>query len=407
LLLWLLFVAYCAIGMADFTLAYAILPVGGRATYFQALLAGAVVLGSGILLRGAGGSVRNFGRMTCRIILAYLLFEALIVIPVGAWLGVTSLNEIFGSIGVRATWMLFPVMLAVCADVQAQRIAGVAPVIAAVALAGWGVYLAVTGAGGLYVELGEMRYRILYGAATLLFAWPFVLAVSDAAPRRYTLALLAVAGLGLGLAGHRSGLIAFAVGGAVCLGLSGQIRRLLPAAVPIALVVGIVALVWGDRLGTAFGYTVTNLFNFSSGNGADRLMRWRLAWDAFLTRPFNDWVWSWRYYLVYLQDAYQPHNFVLEVALTEGVVGLVFYGTMLWTALHGAWVWVRRDAVARALVGWLIVYVVFSLANANHYIPVSMPLLVGALAALVSRVDWLRHSERHGPVGNASPGAHT
>ena len=399
LLLWVLFVGFCALGMAQ--LDYTSLKVFRNVTYFDCMLVVAVLLGLGTLLRLAGASERSVTRTMCRIVVAYLLYELLAVIPVGAWLGTASLMQILGSMAVRATWLLFPVMLTVCADERARRLAGAATVIAAACLLAWGAYAAATGGGGYYMELGEMRYRILSPGAPLLFFWPLVLALSGAAPRRYTTALLVIAGAGLMLNNQRSDLIALAVAGLVCLVMSGQIRRILPVMVPVALLATIVALIWARQLSSVFGWTLAHMAD-TSGTGADRLMRWRLAWDQFSSRPFNDMVWSWRYYLSY--TPYESHNFALEVATTEGLAGLAFYGSILWTALSGAWSWGRRDAEARALIGWLVAYVVYSLLNANHYLPISMPLLVGAFAALASRVDWLRRASGQGSDSHVATG---
>jgi O-antigen ligase len=209
--------------------------------------------------------------------------------------------------------------------------------------------------------------------------------------------LLAVTGVGLILINQRSTWIAFAVAGLACLVMSGQIRRVVLAMVPIALAATIVALIWGRQVSSVFDFPLAHLLDASSGTGADRIIRWRLAWEFFLTRPFNDWVWSWRIYLVDLLLPYPPHNFVLQIAVTEGVAGLAFCASVFWTGLRGAWSLGRRDAEARALVGWLIVAVVFLLLNASYYLPTSIPLLVAALAALASRLDWLRQAGVDGP----------
>jgi O-antigen ligase len=297
-------------------------------------------------------------------------------------------------------------VLAICADERARRRAGAAAVIAAACVAAYGVFASATGTGGYYLEFGVMRYRVLQGSAFLLFAWPFVLAVSGAVSRRYSVAFLVLASVGLVLANQRSGLIAFAVAGLVCLGMSGQYRRILPALVPITLIAAIIALLWERQANSVFGYTLSHLLDISSGNGADRLMRWRLAWDFFASRPFSDYVWSWRFYLVDLQRGYQPHNFVLEIALFEGLAGLVFYGSMLTTALRGAWNWGRKDAEARALIGYLIAYLVFSFQNADWYTTVNIPLLIAATAALASRVDWLRRVGGHGTSPDVTAEVH-
>jgi O-antigen ligase len=329
----------------------------------------------------------------CRILMAYLVFELLIVIPVAVWLGTTTVTAILGEVAVRFTWMLFPVVLTLCADDRARRAAGAVAAVAAACLAVWGVYSAATGGGGYLLDPGDLRYRVLSGGAMLLFAWPFVLAASRAASRRYSAALLGVSLVGLALTNHRSGLIAFAIAGLACVAMSGQIRRLVPWIVPVASISTVAWLLWGRQASSDFGYTLSHLFDVSSGTGADRVTRWGLAWNFFASRPLNDYVWSWRYYLVYVQEAYQPHNFALEIAVTEGLAGLIFYGSMLTTALRGAWSWGRKDPEARALIGYLIAYLVFVFANANWYLPVNIALLIAAVAGLAARVGQLRAAE--------------
>lgn len=402
LLLWTAFVIFCTLGMGYMPFAYQTLPVVGHVSYYQVLLLISGLLGATTLMRVASRPEPSKRRTMCRVLIAYLVFELLVVTPVALWLGAATLTAILSTMTVRFTWLLFPVMLAVCADDRGRRAAGVIAVAAASCLAMWSVYSAATGGGGYYSEAGEMRWRVLVlgGGGLLLFAWPLVVAASEAVPRRYAAFLLGVSLVGLALTNSRSGLIAFAIAGLACVAMSGQTRRLLSWIVPVGVIGTAAWLFWGQHVSDPFGYTFSHLFDISSGNGADRLMRWRLAWDFFVSRPFNDYVWSWRYYLVYVRDPYQPHNFVLEIAIFEGLAGLVFYGSMLTTALKGAWALGRTDAEARALIGYLIAYLVFSFQNADWYLPVNIALLVAALAALVARVDQLRAAGE-----SCSPGA--
>jgi len=394
LVLWVGFVAFCTLAMAYLPFADMALPVIGHVTYYQVLLLGAALAGALPLLRMAGSPERSRSRTVSRIIVAYLLFEVLIVIPVAISLGGAGVSLILDTAAIRFTWLLFPVVVAICADRTARKRAGAVVAVAAGALALWGVYLAATGGGGYYLDSGELRFRILYGGATLLFAWPFALAASGAVSRKLTIALLGVSLVGLTLTNHRSGLIAFAITGVLCVVMSGQVRRLVPWIVPAALIAAVAGLLWGQQANSIFGYTLTHLFDVVSGNGADRLMRWRLAWEFFTTHPINDYVWSWRYYLVHLQEGYQPHNFALEIAVTEGVAGLAFYASVLGVAFRDAWKWGRKDAEARALIGYLVAYLVFVFANASWYLPVNFALMVGGVAALVARIDHLRKDER-------------
>jgi len=407
LLLWTSFVVFCTLGMAYQPFAELKLPFVGHGTYYEVLVLAAGVLGLGTLMRTGGGLERSRARTMCRILMAYLLFEVLVVIPVAVWLGTVTATAILNTVAVRFTWLLFPVVLTLCADERERRVLGAVAVAAAVCLAVWGVYSAATGGAGYYLEEGYLRYRVLYGGGTLLFAWPFVLAVSGAVSRRYAIPLLGVSLVGLTLTNHRSGLIAFAIAGLVCIAMSERVRRLVLWIVPAALIATFVLLLWGQQVGSVFGYTLSHLLDLGSGNGADRLMRWRLAWDYFASRPFNDYVWSWRYYLVYMQNAYEPHNFIGGIAVTEGIAGLIFYGSALTSSLWGVWRWGRKDAEARALIGYLIAYFVFTFANANWYSQLNFALFVGAVAALVARVDQLRVVEvSHVPKGEAEPDSH-
>jgi len=391
MLLWAAFLVFCVLSIAYLPFAY--LPLFRNITYYNVLLLAAGLLGAGTLMRIAGGTERSGARTMCRILIAYLLFELLVVIPVAVWLGTETLNTILGTIAVRFTWLLFPVVLVICSDDRARHLAGALALAAALCLAVWGLYSAAAGGGGYYFEDGALRYRVLYGGALMLFAWPLVLALSRAVPRRYTGALVGVSLIGLALTNMRSGFIAFAIAGLLCIAMSGHIRRLVPWILPAALIAAVVGLLASQKASDAFTFTLLHLFDTSTVTGADRVVRSALAWDYFASRPFNDYVWSWRYYLVYLRDPFIVHNFVFDIAITEGVAGLIFYGSMLFVPFKSASEWVRRDTVTRALVGWLVFYLVFMFANANWYLPNSMPLFVAAMAALVVRFDQLRAAE--------------
>lgn len=393
LALWTAFVAFCTIAMVDIAFVDQKLPVIGRLTIYQALLGLTALLGAGTLLHVAGNRQPSASRTACRLLTAYLLFEVLAVIPVALWLGNAPFKQVIYEGAVRFTWLLLPVMLVAAQNDGVRRAAGVVVVVAAVLLAGYGTYLAVTGGGGYYREYGDVRFRILYGGATLLFAWPLMVAAAQAAAARWTPLLLGVSLAGLTFTNHRSGFIAVGVAGVACLAMAGRLRRLLPLLVP-AVLVGIIAVILAaPQLGDVFGYTVSHLFDITSGNGADRLVRWGLALDFFAARPVNDYLWSWRYYLVNLPLAYQPHNFVLEIGVTEGVAGLVFYGSMIGLAVRKAARWVRQDAEMRALVGYLIAYLLFCFGNASWYLPVNFALLVAAVSLTVARADRLAAAE--------------
>jgi hypothetical protein len=391
---WTAFVAYCAVAMANGgvppDIGTDVGPV--HVTLYDVLIVAAFAFAIGDLLRSFFDRTPSAIRTIDRILLVYMAFEAVVVLPVGVGLGVSA-NHVIHTMTVRFVWLLVPTVWALCREERTRRMAGTVVAIAAVGLVLWGIYVAATGGAGFYYESGDLRYRVLWGGASLLFAWPFVVAASGLVKGRLALAFIGIALIGLALTNHRSGFVAFAIVAVFCVVASGNWRLLVVWSVPAALVVMIALLLAGVELGRVFGYTLGSLLDFSSGNGADRLMRWRLAWEMFTSRPVNDYVWSWSYYLVHLQDPYPPHNFVLEIATTEGVAGLLFYAAVLWKGFRAGWRWVRTDTIARALVGYLIVYLTFSAANATLYQLATAPLLVAAVAATVARGDQLRTTE--------------
>jgi len=404
LLLWAAFVIFCGVAMAYTPLSDMKLPIIGKLTYYQVLLAFAALMGAGGLLRVAGGPERSVSRTMCRLLIAYMLFELLFVAPVALFAGSASVTAVLETMAVRFTWVLFPVLLALASDDKARTIASGTVIVVAACLMLWGLYLAATGGGGYYLDGAEVRFRILYGSATLLFAWPFVLAMAGVVSRRLTVLLIVISLVGLVLTNHRTGMIAFALAGVACVLLSGRARQLVAWLVPLGLAAAIGVALVGQRGASIFGYTFAHLFDFSSGNGADRLMRWRLAAEFFTARPINDYVWSWRYYLVNLAQPYQPHNFALEIAVTEGLAGIVFYLAVLTAPLRAAWAWVRRDAIARALFAYIFIYIAFSVGNANWYLPLNFALLVGGVAGLTARVDQLRRADAAGELDGSGTG---
>jgi hypothetical protein len=376
------------------------------------LLGLALLLGAQELLRTAGSRNVSYGRFFCRLVIAYLLYEVLVVIPVATLLRGLSVSTVLRAMGVRFDWLLFPVLLTLFRDERMRRGASRVLVAAVALLAAWGAYLAVTGGSAsmlgdspYYYETGEgLRYRILTAPALPLFAWPFAVAASGAVPMMPSVALATLALVGQTLTSFRSGLVALVVSGGVGLVTSKRLMRAALWIVPLGLLAVMALIVWGPAIREVYGYTLGSLLDLGSNTAADRLMRWGLAADFIRSHPFNDYVWSWRFYPINLRGAYGPHNALLEIGATEGVAGIVFYVTILLRLVSSSVRNLWTDVETRTVVCFLIAYLVFASANTTWYATASMPLLVAALAALVARLDEIRHadvqSERAMPDGS-------
>ncbi len=382
------FVLYCALAMAFPKGEASAFVLGPFAfTYYDLLLIAALGIGGSALFSFATAPGSGAVARACRVVIVYLGYQALVVIPVALWLMPSGFSLIIRTMGVRFTWLLLPAVVMLCYGTRGKRLVALLPVVAAVALSVGGVYVLATQGVGFYVEGADVRFRVLWGGSTLLFLWAFLLGISDLVARRASIGLITAAMIGLALTNHRSGMITFLVAGLVYVIWSGKLSHLFFWTIPAGLVILVVVLAWGQDVQGVFAYTFTRLLDISAGNGADRVYRWGLAWDFFVSRPVNDYVWSWRYYLVDLKDSYAPHNFVLEIAVSEGVAGLAFYSALVGGAVYRATRLVRQDAQVRVLVAYVIGYLTFCLANTNMYSLANMALLVCAVGALVVRID--------------------
>jgi len=387
------FVLYCGLAMAFPKAEANAFVVGPFAfTYYDLLLIAAMAIGVPSLLASAFSAGSGAVERTSRLVLAYLVYQAIVVIPIALWLMPSGFSLVIRSLGVRFTWLLLPAVVMLCRGERGKRLVALMPAAAAVALSVWGVYVLVTLGAGFYVEGADVRFRVLWGGSTLLFLWALLLGMSGLVSRRVGVGLITAAMVGLALTNHRSGMIAFAVAALVYVVWSGKLSHLAFWAIPGGLVVLAVVLAWGHDLQGVFAYTFTKLLDVSAGNGADRVQRWGLAWQFFVSRPVNDYVWSWRYYLVDLKEAYAPHNFVLEIAVSEGLAGIAFYSALIGGAVHRAMRSVRQDAQIRVLVAYIVGYLTFCLANTNMYSLANMALLVCAVGALVVRIDEVEYS---------------
>lgn len=362
-------------------------------TVFDLLLVGGVILGTRVLLHSAGQTEPSLVRGTSRIVIAYFLYQVLVVVPFALWLG-ESLPSVLRQIAVRFFWIFLPVLFTLFRDDRTRKSTYGALVTAAAALAVLGVYRALTGGGAFYVAAaGELRYRVLGPLAVMFFAWPLAFAVSGLVRQRVAAVALAVLALvGQVLTNFRSGLIAMAFVGIVGLLTAGKARSIIIWAIPAALLASVIVLVAGPEVYGAFGYVFRHLLDFSSGTGADRVGRWGQALEFVQEHPFNDYIWSGiRYQLnATFKD---PHNFVLEILGNEGLVGLAFYATILVSVSRAAVKRVRYDAETRTAACFLGGYLIFSSLNANWYSQANMPLLVAAIAALAVRLDHLTEIE--------------
>jgi len=234
--------------------------------------------------------------------------------------------------------------------------------IAAAALAVWAVYAYLTEGQGVWVD-GRFSVRVVWGGATLLFGWLFFTSLFYWPVRWWRVALAILAVGGIVLANHRSGFVALLAGFAMQMMATGRLTRRVVLTIAVIAVVGAGVYYGAPSVRASAAYSLRTMFSSTSdANAQDRVMRSRLGFDYFVEHPLGDYIWTHRYYLVNVGRDYAPHNFVVQLLSSQGIVAtLLLFAIMGFTGLV-AWR-SRDDPLSAVTLAYLTFYLVFCLFN--------------------------------------------
>jgi O-antigen ligase len=130
-----------------------------------------------------------------------------------------------------------------------------------------------------------------------------------------------------------------------------------------SIVVGVIVLVSGllylnsDKLPT--GSTLKRVFQLNDTNTQARLVQWKTALSGFKDRPFlgtgpeNYYIVSNKYFNpeIYNYDRSwfdKPHNFLLEILITTGVLGFVFYVSIIFFSFYAVYLGFKNGFLSLA-----------------------------------------------------------
>jgi O-antigen ligase len=150
--------------------------------------------------------------------------------------------------------------------------------------------------------------------------------------------------LGILLSGTRGAVIGLLAGGFISVIIylffspSKKIRFYGFIGVAVLIAVSSVMFVYNDKLPA--GSTLQRIFKLKDSNTEARLIQWKTALDGFKDHPVLG-VGPENYYIIanfyYHPEIFQydkswfdkPHNYILEILVTDGIVGLIAYLSML------------------------------------------------------------------------------
>ena len=303
--------------------------------------------------------------------LAYVVYQMAVVFPAAILLHGLHSIDVFRGLEVRVELIFVPALYGVVLRYwRVSTIVALVDVVAA-SLALWVLIRYVTVGGQGYYEGDIYRLRAVWGGASFLFAWLLFTSLFYW-PTRLWRFLLAVLGLaGIVLANHRSGILALiAALAAQLVAMRGVTKRALMALASFASVSAVV-LYAAPSLRANVVYSLSTMLNPNADpTSVDRLSHATLGWSFFLAHPFGDFIWNQRYYLVNVgpQELFPPHNFVIQLLDTQGLVASLIYFVIIVAVLALAWR-NRRDPLSSVMFAYLIFYLVMCLFNANIDLP--------------------------------------
>ncbi len=326
--------------------------------------------------------------------LAYLLYQLVVVFLAAVLLHGLHPIDVFRGMEVRLELILIPAIYGVV--LRYWKVSTIVALVDAVAaaLALWVLIRYVTVGGQGYYEGDIFRLRAVWGGASFLFAWLVFTSLFywPTRPWRFLLALLGLAGIVL--ANHRSGILALIAALIVQLvATRGVTKRAVMAFASFATVATIV-LYAAPSLRANVVYSFSTMLNPNADpTSIDRLSHAGLAWAYFLVHPLGDFIWNQRYYLVNVgpQEIFPPHNFVVQLLATQGIIASLIYFVIILAVLALAWR-NRRDHLSSVMLAYLTFYLVMCLFNANIDLPENVALFFLPVAIVLHQNRQLQNA---------------
>jgi O-antigen ligase len=330
------------------------------------------------------------------LVFGYCAYQIAIILPVSVIFHDFDAISVIRDIEDRTALILIPFVYLVGLKYLTPRRLVLLVNTAAVLLALYAIYKYAT-VGPIY-DSGT-RLRELWGGATLLFGFLVLTSIflSPAGWRSYGAAMLGLAGIAL--TNHRSGYLALLV---VVIPLFFHFRRASMRMVTIVFVVAVAAtfvLGYSPAIRQSAFYSVRTMLDPSADQtSSDRLDRSKLGLDYFVAHPLGDYAWNQQYYLVDLgPDAFEPHNFIVQLLDEQGIVGLAMVGAVAFLTVRIGWRNRMADRMSAVMLACLAFYLFFNLFNTNLLNQWNIMLFAVPAGVILARNSTLRASGSQQP----------
>ena len=220
---------------------------------------------------------------------------------------------------------------------------------------------------GKYMLTDTGQLRIAPGTVAVLFVFTLVYSFSLFSGNKDKPLLIIAAIIGVVMANHRTAYLGIGIIFLISIvnikRLGQKIRLVILGLLLLAIIfvtMSQIPLIYDNFIGR-----VTTSLNTKDETAQIRFNNWQQSWEYFLRNPINGSMLPGKYY-IYNFNKVPPHSIIMEILSTQGIVGLIFIMTILFSILRIAYK-NRMDAISFQMFLVLVFYISFAMANVTFF----------------------------------------
>ncbi|RCK76498.1 MAG: hypothetical protein IGBAC_0860 [Ignavibacteriae bacterium] len=230
--------------------------------------------------------------------------------------------------------------------------------------------------------------RVISGVSAIIFIFTFVTNLSILGAQKNNIFYIIISLLGLVFVNHRSAYLGLALILFIALYISIfytlNFRKLLFSSVLIILLLFPISRI--PYIQENFFSRVTASFDVEDPNARDRMMRWGMSFAYFLSNPINGSMLENKYYGddEALKELYPPHNFILEILATQGLVGFIFILSIIFY-IYKVFFRNRNDYISLQMFYFVTFYLFYAFFNVTFFNPWNVFMLMFCSSVILYR----------------------
>jgi len=300
----------------------------------------------------------------------YCIYQLAVILPL-SYLEYESMDPIkyFSQISNRYFFLLIPMFYFYLASEKTYKFIFYVFLIATISFIVAGFY---NYSQGIIIETNTGEIRIVTVVATLFFFGTLTDGLVLFGAGKNKIILIFITLLGILISAHRSVYLVVALMLFFAFFISSQGTNKTRTTIMAILAIPLILLLLSQIpfVSEIFLSRAEYSFDVGDQNYQDRLLKNLLAFNTFLDNPINGTKLSGYYYpagLVSDDFFWIPHNFILDILPTQGIVGLFLIVTFILVPLLRLGHKNRHDGVTKKAYMVVLFYVIISLFNATFF----------------------------------------